>query len=101
MKTFIKDPDDDLDYLFYWADKDAGTNIVGDNGWLQGDTIAASTMIVPAGLTESKPSTNASDTATVWLAGGDLGSSYVVTNRITTAGGRSRDDSIKIIVRPR
>jgi hypothetical protein len=37
-------------------------------------------------------------TATVWLAGGQLGKTYHVTNRIETAGGRINDYTFDIKV---
>ena len=95
-----KDPDAVLDYDIHWNDNDAGTNEAGDDGWLQGDTIATSTWIVPAGLTKDSDS-KTTTTATVWLSGGVEGESYVITNRITTAGGRTDDRSAKLVVSSR
>ena len=34
--------------------------------------------------------------ATVWLVGGTLGKTYKVNNRVTTAGGRTDDNSILV-----
>lgn len=90
MSAFTKDPNSVLDYQRDWSD------------WLAtvDDTIATSTWIVPPGLTkgaESKTDT----TATVWLSGGTVGTSYDVTNRITTAGGRTDDRTFRISIRER
>jgi len=86
--TFPKDPDAILDYVIDWT------------AWLGADTIAASQWIVPSGLTKTAEE-NSSTTATVWLSGGSAGQRYTVTNRITTAGGRTEDRSISIQVKER
>jgi hypothetical protein len=69
---------DVLDYSFDWS------------AWLVSDTIATSIWEVPAGLTEESES-ETSEVTTIWLSGGTPGISYVVKNRITTAGGRSKE----------
>lgn len=84
--TFEKDPDAVLDYTRDWST------------YLAGDTIATSTWVVPTGLTVNS-STNDTTTATIWLAGGTAFTSYIVTNRITTAGGRTDDRSFLMTVK--
>ena len=81
--NFAKDPQAVLDYTIDWTK------------WLDevSDTIATSTWTVPTGLTKVTES-NTSKLATVWLSGGTVGTNYTVTNRITTAGGRTDDRSI-------
>ena len=78
--TFTKDPNAVLDYTIDWT------------RWLASDQIATSEWLVPAGLTKMADSKTASS-ATVWLSGGTAGQSYTVTNRITTAAGRTEDRS--------
>lgn len=85
VKAYPKDPNAKLDYVMDWSD------------WLGTDTIASSTWVTPAGLTATAP-TNTTTTATVWLEAGTVGTQYLVTNRITTAGGRTNDRSILIQV---
>ncbi len=86
--TFTKDPNAVLDYSINWT------------RWLAGDQIAASEWIVPSGLTKmADPKTATS--ATVWLSGGTAGQSYIVTNRITTAAGRTEDRSFTIRIEER
>lgn len=82
-----KDPDEVLDYEFTWSKR------------LDGDTILSSTWTVPSGLTEDRPSTFTSTTTVIWLAGGELGKSYVILNRIVTSGGRTMDQSAKIRIK--
>jgi len=83
----IKDPNSKVDYLWDWSD------------WLKtGDTIQTSVWTVPAGLVkESEAATTT--TTTVWLSGGTLGETYLVTNRITTVQGRIEDHSMQFIIR--
>lgn len=45
--------------------------------------------------------TNTATKATVWLSGGTAGQIYTVTNRITTAAGRTEDRSFAIRVEER
>lgn len=89
-EIYTKDPDAALDYTRDWTD------------FLDGDTLATSTWLVPAGLTigtGDKAPTHDTTSATVWLSGGTPGRSYVVINRITTAAGRTDDRSIQLIIR--
>ncbi len=85
---FIKDPNAVLDYTFDWS------------AWLGADTIASSSMIVDTGITNSSDS-NDTDSATIWLSGGTAGTEYKITNRITTAAGRTADRTILITVKER
>ena len=83
MSRFNKDPDARLDYMVDWT------------SWLDGDTIANSIWIVPLGIIY-EADTHTGSTATVWLSGGSLDSSYEVVNRITKAAGRIDDRTITI-----
>ncbi len=83
---FLKDPDAVLDYQINWA------------AWLGTDTISSSTWTVPTGITKNSD-TNSTTTTTIWLRGGTAGTEYTLTNRIVTAGGRTADRSIVIVVR--
>jgi hypothetical protein len=88
MNTFTKDPDAILDYTFDWSE------------WLGTDTISTSAFTLTSGLTKDSDS-KTTTTTTIWLSGGTSGSTYLVTNRIVTAGGRTEDRSIMIEVRSR
>lgn len=81
-----KDPNDVLDFVINWADR-LGT-----------DTIASSVWTVPTGLTAGATS-NTTTTTTVWLSAGVLDDDYEVLNRITTTGGRTMDQTVKLKVR--
>lgn len=78
-----KDPDEVLDYSIDWSTR------LGD------DTIATSAWTVPDGLTGGDE-TNTTTSTTVWLSGGEDGAWHRVENRITTAGGRTMDQSVTI-----
>ena len=88
MKGYVKDPNAILDYSW-----DCGP-------WLDSDTIATSVWIVESPLVPSLD-TNTDTTTEVFLAGGEHGSDYTITNRITTTGGRTDDRSFEIRVRNR
>lgn len=81
-----KDPDEVLDYAIDWAPR------------LNGDTIATSQWMVPEGITAGDELSTAS-TATIWLSGGTDKTGYILTNRITTAGGRTMDYSVRLLVK--
>lgn len=81
-----KDPDEVLDYQIDWSER------------LNGDTIMSSTWIVPAGITKDRDS-NTDDTSTIWLSGGEAGAKLSITNRIETAGGRTMDQSVGLVVK--
>jgi len=87
LEVLHKDPDDVLDYLWDWTEWLANEN----------DTISSSTFTVETGLTKNS-STNTTTTATVWLSGGTAGQEYDVTNRIVTTGGRTKDETRRVVV---
>lgn len=86
METYTKDPDAILSYGFNWTE------------WLNGDTIATSDWLLPSGITEDSAS-NTTTATQIIISGGTAGTSYVVTNRITTAGGLTEDRSFTLQVR--
>lgn len=96
MKSFIKDPDADLDYTIDWSDWLSGGEQLSTSVW------SISTTDVLSPLTKHDPS-NTSVLATIWLAGGALQQSYIVTNEITTNSTPSRTEerSFMIVMRVR
>jgi hypothetical protein len=88
--SFLKDPDETLDYEIKW-DNELATDSPAD-------TIVASTWVVPSGIT--KTSDDFTDLKTIiWLTGGTSGQNYHLTNRITTLIGRVIDQSVTVKVR--
>ena len=89
VETYLKDPDEKLDYGFDWS------NALGT------DTISASAWVVPTGITESSsPAPSFDDTTTtIWLEGGTANQDYTIINRITTAGLRIFEASFRVSVR--
>ncbi|SDE89695.1 Concanavalin A-like lectin/glucanases superfamily protein [Limimaricola pyoseonensis] len=83
-----KDPDDVLDYAIDWS------------RLLEGDTIASAEWLVPAGLTFVR-SEHSGPLAIAWLSGGEVGETYELTSRITTAAGRQMDRSASLFVTAR
>lgn len=76
-----KDPDEVLDYKLDWTDR------------LAGDTVATSVWAAEAGITIDS---NVFDdtSATVWVSGGTAGTTYRMTNTITTAAGRTMQEVV-------
>jgi hypothetical protein len=88
--TFTKDPDAVLDYSVDWS------------AWLAGDQIATSAWLLEQGaLLEIVTDTKTATKVTVWLRGGQKGTTYLVTNRIVTMGGRTDDRTITVKVEDR
>lgn len=89
MKVCLHDPAAKLDYAVDWT------------GWLrEGETITASTWNAPDGLTTSLPG-HADGIATIWVTGGTIGTSYRLTNHITTSEGREDERSITVVATDR
>lgn len=89
MTNHIKDPDSKLDYGFDWS------------SWLAtGETILTSTWTVETGLTKVSDS-NSTTATTIWVTGGTVGESYVITNHITTSDGREDDRSHVLKIKDR
>lgn len=85
----------------YWPDKDPSDVLDYSMDWsavLGADTIATSTWTVPDGLTVGITSHN-DTTSTIWLSGGTANTGYTIANLITTAGGRTIEQSVRLIVR--
>ena len=77
-----KDPDSIIDYGFNWA------------AWLAtGETIASSVWVITSGVTADSDD-NDTTTTSVTLSGGTVGTTYTLTNRITTSAGRTEDRSM-------
>lgn len=88
--TFTKDPDAVLDYSVDWL------------LWLAGDQISTSEWLLEGGaLLEKVTDTKTATKATIWVQGGQAGTTYLVTNRIATVAGRTDDRSISIKVQER
>ena len=86
IAAFDKDPDETLDFTIDWSD------------WLvDSDTISSSAWDVPVGITEVSKS-NDTTTAWIFLSGGTDGAEYKLTNTIVTAGGRTAQRTIQILV---
>lgn len=91
LKTFKKDPSATLDYIVDWDADD----------WLGTDTITGTPVwTVPSGIVKDSQS-NTTTTATAWISGGSHGSDYDVACKITTAGGRTDERTIRLQVRNR
>lgn len=93
MSVYIKDPAAVVDYTVDWS-----------AGYLDGDSLADSSFSIEpgesGGLSVDAQAHDAT-TASVTLSGGITGHVYRVTNRVTTAGGRTDERSLTIRVTER
>lgn len=83
---YSKDPNETIDFAFNWKPK------------LDGDTISTASFVLPDGLT-SVSTSNTTTTATIFVSGGSEGSTYRITSRVVTAGGRTMDWTAYVLVR--
>ena len=85
VRWYSKEPSEQLEHTINW------TRELGD------DTIVSSTWIVPPGLTQA--GTSSTDrTTTIWLSGGELSKTYIITNEVVTAAGRTYCESINLTI---
>ena len=87
--SFYKDPDSVLDYKFDWSQ------------WLStSESISTYVVTAATGITNTT-STSDSNSVTVWMSGGNAGSSYPVACLIQTDSSRIDERTIRIHVRNR
>lgn len=92
LKWPNKDKDEVLDYTVDWTDR------------LAGDIISTSVFYIDGGSPDDLIEmfdTNDDSTTTIWVSGGTDGITYSILNRITTTGGRTYDQTVKIKVKER
>lgn len=77
--TFTKDPNERLDFTISYADELSDV----------ADSISSSSWTVEGGLTHVSNTTGTTST-TIWLSGGTDGTSYTLTNQVTTVNSPSR-----------
>lgn len=90
MSTFRKDPDAVLDYPFDWA-----TDWLADS-----ETISTHTVTATTGITVDSDS-ETGGVVTVWLSGGEAGTTYTVACKIVTNQGRIDERTITVRVAER
>lgn len=88
--SFVKDPQAVLDYTWDWTAWCAGVR-----------TIIDAEVTVPDGLTKVGGADFTDTIVTQVIAGGTLGQRYMLTCRITTAGGIIDERSLWITIRDR
>lgn len=87
MYTFIKQPNDHLDYDIVLTD------------WLtEGDTVVSLNVDAPTGINISLTETS-EDRVKIWIEGGTHGQTYKFSPIITTFGGREKEVDFQIVVR--
>lgn len=86
--TYIKDPNDVLDYTFDYS------------VWLQASETVTSHTATVTGATKDS-SSNSTTAVTVWVSGGTAGSTASILSRITTNQGRTIDRTISLRIQER
>jgi len=94
MKRYKKDPNDRLDYGFEWHKWMPDGDIIAQSEWTVSGpdntvTLSAAFIDVPEHKTG------------VYVAGGTLKSRYILTNKMTTSGGRIKELSKLIVIADR
>lgn len=88
----------------YWPNKDPDEVTDFDINWtkrLDGDTIVSSAWTVVNGTVVINSDSESATLTKVWLSGGTLGETCELRNRITTAGGRTYDQTVLLKIRKR
>lgn len=95
IRTYIttKGPDDTLDYIFDYRASTPGP-------WLESDDeiVESQWFVEPEGELMISAEEHTESTATVWLEGGVLGSTYRVTNVVTTESTPPRVKTMVLLV---
>ncbi|ESZ85960.1 MAG: hypothetical protein Q27BB25_16635 [Blastomonas sp. CACIA14H2] len=93
MSLFVKDPDSRIDYRVDWGAAYLGINLIVASGW----SVAPD---APGGLAVITDSHDGRS-ATVTIAGGQVGAIYALTNRVTLSNGEIDERSVSVRVEPR
>lgn len=83
-----KDPHEILDYQMDWSDR-----------LVSAETILTSSFTIASGDVVKDSQGFSGAITTVWLSGGTEGAACTITNRVTTSGGRTYDESAKLRIR--
>jgi hypothetical protein len=87
-----KTPAEIDDWQINWATRGLGTDTIASSHWSVDQ--ASEGVTTDLGINSPTPTIGSpATTTTVWLSGGLAGRSYLVTNIVTTSGGRSLDES--------
>lgn len=95
----FKDPDEILDFDIDWTSRLLSADELEDGVTTPTDAIATSTFTLSAGSLTKGVDTYSSTRTKVWLSGGEEGESYQILNRITTTGGRTMDQTVKLKIK--
>lgn len=90
IKVDPKDPNEILDYIVDWTAR-LSDDTIDDSDF----TVDPASGDINIDAQEVVDSTHTK----VWLSGGTLGETVLVTNRIETAGGRTMDQTIKLKIK--
>ena len=84
-----KDPDEILDFGFDWSTT-LGTDAISTSTWI---------ITGPDSLLLNNSNSFTTATTTIWLKNGTAGGIYEITNRITTSGTRTYDQTAVVLIK--
>lgn len=91
-----KDPNEVLDYVLNWATRLDSGDTIATSVW---SLVPAITSGVGDDLLVIDSESETTTTTTVWLSAGTDGQQYELLNRVTTVGGRTFDQTVRIRVK--
>lgn len=83
--TIQQTPQELLDYIIDWATRGLGTDTINGSSYTQ-----SSSDFTLSNKSIGSPPT----TTTFWITGGVAGEYYTITNTVTTAGGRTLQETV-------
>jgi hypothetical protein len=99
----FKDPDEILDYDIDWTNrlysKAELDQVALGQTVVPADTISTSAWTLDSGTVVIGTTSHTTTATKVWLSGGVLGETSVLTDRIVTAGGRTMDLTVKVKIK--
>lgn len=87
----FKDPNEVLDYAIDWTARLPGGDTLTNSTW----SIVESNPV----LTIDNQSMDPAGLTVVWLGSGAVGVTYHLLNRVTTLGGRTMDQTVKLKIK--
>lgn len=83
-----KDPEEVLDYQVDWSPR-----------LVTGETLATSLFTVASGTITISSQSNTTTVTTVWLAAGTPNTVVQILNKVTTSGGRTYEQTVRLRLR--
>jgi len=96
----FKEPGEVLDYGYNWTTRGLGTDTIASTTLSPQDWPDTALVIISHGVGPVQGALTNQGTVT-WLEGGTLGNRYTMLIQIITAGGRTFEDMVSILIQDR